>query len=116
MMNLKSKIQAAANRAASGPDRGKLVAKVQSVRMENKADRAEKKLGNYVNSPKAPQSTKAQYAEAKKYLGGEYQGKPLNRMTDATYSDPKAAVYANKAKKAEVKSEISYNRYKAKNQ
>lgn len=41
-MNLKAKIQAAANRAASGSDKGKLVAKVQSVRMENKADRAEK--------------------------------------------------------------------------
>lgn len=117
-MSIKAKLAAAVQRANGDEEKGKgyMKAKVQSVRMENKADRAEKQLGKYVASPKAPQATKNQYNEAKKYLGGEYQSKPLNRMTDVNYSDPKAAKYSYKADKANMKSELSYKRYQSKNQ
>ena len=69
----------------------------------NKVDKAQDKLEKYVNSSKAPYSTKEKYNDAKQYLGGYYDGKPLGRMTDVNYNDMKALKIKSKSDKGQAK-------------
>ena len=82
----------------------------QGARAADKFNKAQEKLDKYVNSPKAPNSTKDIYKQAKPYLGGYYDGKPLGRMTDINYNDMKALKIKSKSDKAEVKMEKIYDR------
>ncbi len=70
----------------------------------NKLARANKGLERYVNSSKAPESTKEKYNYVKNnFLGGTYEGKDIKVMTDANYNDKKTERFKNKADKAWVK-------------
>lgn len=75
----------------------------QGARTAERSDKAQEKLAKYVNSPKAPNSTKEMYGQAKQYLGGYYDNKPLNKMTDVDYNDKKAQKFKSMADKAEIK-------------
>lgn len=70
---------------------------------EDKSNKAQEKLAKYVKSPKAPNSTKSTYNEASRFLGGQYDSKPLNRMTDVDYNDKKTEKFKSKADKSDVK-------------
>ena len=82
----------------------------QGARAADKLNKSQEKLDKYVNSTKAPSSTKDIYNQAKPFLGGYYDGKPLNRMTDIDYNDKKTLKIKSKADKAEVKMEKIYDR------
>ncbi len=69
----------------------------------DKSNKAQEKLAKYVKSPKAPNLTKSTYNEASKFLGGQYDYKQLNKMTDVDYNDKKAQKFKSMADKSDVK-------------